>query len=209
MRRKNRSAKFPPFYGKNQTVVFLSVGLMMAAGLLRGQDLIPDTQQEIRMEHDIESAGHILHMALPATAVLTTVIVGDKEGTWQFVKSFSANLAVTYTLKYAFNKPRPEGATDGLAFPSGHTSVAFNSAVFIQKRYGWKFGIPAYILAGFVGYSRIEGLNDRHDGWDVLGGMVSGISTAYFFTSPYKPKNLDISLHSYEGHYTIGVVYKF
>ena len=101
----------------------------------------PDPPHEIKRERNLESAGHILHYALPAAAGLSTLVVGDGEGTWQFVKSFSTNLAVTYTLKFAFNKPRPEGATDGLAFPSGHTSVAFNSAAFIQKRYGWEYGV--------------------------------------------------------------------
>lgn len=168
-----------------------------------------DPPSEIRRERSIESAGHIIHLALPATAGLTTVIIGDKKGSWQFVKSFTANLAATYTLKYAFNKPRPEGAADGLAFPSGHTSVAFNSAAFIQKRYGWKYGVPAYILAGFVGYSRIEGLNDRHDGWDVLGGIITGIGSNYLFTTPYQRQHMDISFTKVDDTYLVGFVYKF
>lgn len=169
----------------------------------------PDSPGEMRREHNIESAGHVLHYALPAAAGLSTLIIGDKEGSKQFLKSFAANLAVTYTLKYALNKPRPEGATDGLAFPSGHTSAAFQGASFIQRRYGWKYGIPAYVLAAYVGYSRIEGLNDRHDGWDVLGGIIIGVGSTYLFTTPYENKNLDITLSSGGGYYSIGVVYRF
>ena len=165
--------------------------------------------REIRTERTVEGIGHLIHFALPASAGLSTLITGDKEGSWQFVKSFSANLAATYTLKYAFNKPRPEGAMDGLAFPSGHTSVAFNSAAFIQKRYGWKYGLPAYILAGFVGYSRIEGLNDRHDGWDVLGGLVIGVGSSYLFTNPFQKKHMDLTFAHVDGYYTIGFSYKF
>lgn len=186
--------------------------LSIALGLLAlhiGYGQEPDTPLEIKREHSLEAAGHILHYALPAAAGLSTLIVGDSEGSWQFVKSFSANLAATYTLKFAFDKPRPEGATDGLAFPSGHTSVAFNSAAFIQKRYGWEYGVPAYILAGFVGYSRIEGLNDRHDLWDVLGGVVTGIGSAYLFTTPYARDHMDLTFSQQDGYYTIGFVYKF
>ena len=168
-----------------------------------------DSATEVRRESNIERAGDILHYAIPASAGLTTLILNDKEGSKQFLKSFATNLAVTYTLKYAFNKPRPEGATDGLAFPSGHTSAAFQGASFIQRRYGWKYGIPAYILAGYVGYSRIEGLNDRHDGWDVLGGIIVGIGSTYLFTTPYEKKNLDITFKSGGGYYSIGVVYRF
>lgn len=164
---------------------------------------------EIRTERTVESAGHIIHLALPVVTGLTTVFLGDEEGSWQFVKSFGANLAATYTLKYAFDKRRPEGAIDGMAFPSGHTSVAFQSASFIQRRYGWEYGIPAYVLAGFVGYSRIEGLNDRHDGWDVLGGIVIGIGSTYLFTTPYQKRHMDLTFHRQDGYYAIGFRYKF
>ena len=183
--------------------------LLSLLSLTMGYSQAPDTPQEIKRERNLESAGHVLHYALPAAAGLSTIIVGDGEGTWQFVKSFSANMAATYTLKFAFNKPRPEGATDGLAFPSGHTSVAFSSAAFIQRRYGWEYGIPAYILAGFVGYSRIEGLNDRHDVWDVLGGIVTGIGSTYLFTTPYMEDHMDLTFSQQDGYYTIGFVYKF
>ncbi len=204
-----RIREFFPFLSFIAPRLLLFGLLILAPSLIQSQDQIPDPPQEIKMEHRVEATGHALHYALPATAALTTLIIGDKEGSWQFLKSFGANMAVTYTLKYAFDKPRPEGATDGLAFPSGHTSVAFNSAAFIQKRYGWKYGIPAYLLAAFVGYSRIEGLNDRHDGWDVLGGIITGVGTAYLFTSPFQSDELKVSLTASDGQYSIGVVYRF
>lgn len=169
----------------------------------------PDTPSEMRRERSVEQAGDIIQKALPAVAGLSTLLAGDTEGSWQFVKSFSANLAATYVLKYALNKPRPEGASDGLAFPSGHTSVAFQSAAFIQRRYGWKYGIPAFLLAGFVGYSRIEGINDRHDGWDVLGGIAVGVGSTYLFTTPYQREHFELSFSGGGGSYSIGIVYKF
>ena len=176
-------------------------------GILNAQ--IADSPTEIRQERFVEHTGHILHYALPAAAGLSTIILKDKEGGEQFLKSFATNIAVTYTLKYAFDKPRPEGATDGLAFPSGHTSAAFQGASFIQRRYGWKYGIPAYILAGFVGYSRIEGLNDRHDGWDVFGGILVGIGSTYLFTTPYEKKDIDLTFGNSDGYYTLGVIIRF
>lgn len=66
----------------------------------------------------------------------------------------AADLAVGYGLKYAIGKSRPAGH-EGPAFPSIHSAVAFAGASYIQRRYGWKFGAPAYALAVYVGWSRI------------------------------------------------------
>lgn len=168
-----------------------------------------DSSKEIKYETGIQNAGDVIQLALPATAFLSTLIEGDKQGSWQFAKSFGTNLALTYALKYAINKPRPEGATDGHAFPSGHTSVAFQSASFIQKRYGWEYGIPAYALAGFVAYSRIEGVDERHDGWDILGGIIVGIGSTYLFTTEYQKEHFQLSFSSEDNTYQIGLVFKF
>ncbi len=93
------------------------------------------------------------------------------------------------------------------AFPSGHTSTAFQSASFIQKRYGWEYGIPAYALAGFTGYSRLNA--QKHDGWDVLAGAVVGIGSTYLFTTPYQREHFELSFKSGDGDYLIGIIYKY
>ncbi len=35
-------------------------------------------------------------------------------------------------------------------------SISFASAEFVRNRYGWRYGLPAYVLASFVAYSRVE-----------------------------------------------------
>ncbi len=168
-----------------------------------------DSTREMRTERTVEDIGDVLHYALPLSAALTTIIVGDKKGSWQFAKSFGTNLALTFAVKNIIDKPRPEGAPDGHAFPSGHTSISFQAASFIQRRYGWKYGVPAYALAGFVAYSRIEGINNRHDGWDVLGGIIVGVGSTYLFTTPYQQEHLELSFTGADDQYLIGLKYKF
>jgi len=187
--------------------VFFFLGLVCFSQIIRGQEI--DSDKELKYESTIQDTGDVILYALPAAAGLTTLITGDKEGSWQFLKSFGTNLAVTQILKYGINKNRPEGATDGHAFPSGHTSVTFQSASFIQRRYGWKYGIPAYALAGFVGYSRIEGIDNRHDGWDVLAGAIVGITSSYIFTTPYQKEHFDIGFRKIDMGSVIVFKYKF
>ncbi len=95
-----------------------------------------------------------------------------------------------------------------LFLPDLVTSVAFDSAAFVQKRYGWEFGIPAYLLAGYVGYTRIEA--NKHDFVDVLAGAAIGVGMSYLFTKRYdQKKKLAISSGFIENIPTIGLSYKF
>lgn len=149
----------------------------------------------------IETSGDILLFVLPATAWGSTIIIGDKKGTWQFTKGFLVNQALTLGLKYATDKKRPFN-NGGRDFPSGHTSTTFQSASFIQRRYGWKYGIPAYALAAYTGYSRINA--QKHDGWDVLAGAVVGIGSSYLFTTPYQKEHMELTFTSWKNQYLLG-----
>ncbi|WP_282055756.1 phosphatase PAP2 family protein [Maribacter luteus] len=154
----------------------------------------------------IQTAGDVLLFTLPATALGGSLIIGDYEGTRQFTKGALLNQAVTFGLKYAIDKRRPYGNGDR-AFPSGHTSTTFQSAAFIQKRYGWKYGLPAYALASFTGYSRINA--QKHDGWDVLAGVAVGIGSAYLFTTPYQREHMELTFASDVDSFVLGFKYKF
>jgi len=92
------------------------------------------------------------------------------------------NAGLTYGLKLITDKERPNG--DKYSFPSGHTSISFQSAAFMHKRYGFKKSIPLYAAASFVGYSRVE--SDNHYVEDVIAGAAIGIVSSFYFTEPYK-----------------------
>lgn len=130
-----------------------------------------------------DKIGNIVQFAMPITAYASTFAVGDPEGRTEFYKSFATSYAITSVLKVSINKPKPENHGD-YSFPSGHTSVSFQSATFVAKRYGWKYGIPAYLGATYVGWSRVK--SDQHDSTDVVAGAAIGILSSYYFTTPYR-----------------------
>ena len=129
-----------------------------------------------------DTAANVLRVALPAAAWGMTQYLDDAEGSKQFYYSFATTIATTLALKATVNKDRPDGS-DNDAFPSGHTSMAFQGAAFLQRRYGWQYGAPAYALAAYVGYSRVN--NDHHDSRDVLAGALIGIAASYYFAEPF------------------------
>jgi hypothetical protein len=137
---------------------------------------------DTRAGDNIQTAGDILQYVLPATAGGLTLGYQDYKGTLQFGESAALTLGVTYSLKYAVNERRPNGSSQ--SFPSAHSSISFSAAEFMRKRYGWKYGVPAYAAASFVAFSRVEAR--EHYAHDVVAGAAIGIVSSYIFTRPYK-----------------------
>lgn len=139
----------------------------------------------------VETSTDVLMFATPVVGLVASLVTGDYQGTKQLAIGGATSLAVSYLLKYTVKKRRPDGS-DYHSFPSNHTAMAFQGAAFIQRRYGWKYGIPAYILSGYVGWGRIYA--KKHDCWDVLAGAAIGIGSGYLFTRPFARKhNLAVS----------------
>ena len=163
-------------------------------------------QPTFSQDKTVETSGDILLFALPAAALGTTFITGDSKGTWQFAKGFLANVIVTKTLKLIIDKERPNMENMN-AFPSGHTSTTFQSASFIQRRYGWKYGIPAYILSSYTGFTRVNA--DKHDVIDIFAGAAIGIGSTYLFTTPYQKEHMELSFGKTNDTYLVGFKFKF
>jgi membrane-associated phospholipid phosphatase len=95
-----------------------------------------------------------------------------RSATYDFAQAMIVNGAYTSILKYSVQRTRPD-ASNNLSFPSGHTSTAFSLATVANHHYGWKVGVPAYVLASGIGFSRIE--KDKHYLSDVLAGATIGL----------------------------------
>lgn len=122
----------------------------------------------------------------PLAGFVGSLAIRDYKGTKQLVLSGITNIAVTYALKYTIKKERPDHS-DHHAFPSNHTSVSFQGASFIQRRYGWKCGLPAYLLSAYVTWGRTYA--KQHDWWDVTAGAIIGTASSYLFTRPFARKH--------------------
>lgn len=137
---------------------------------------------DARASDVVEIVGDVLQYVLPATAAGMTIVCKDGNGALQFGGSAALTLGVTYGLKYTVDETRPNGGSQ--SFPSAHASISFSSAEFIRKRYGWEYGVPAYVTATFVAYSRVE--SREHYMHDAIAGALIGIVSSYIFTTPFK-----------------------
>ncbi|MCB9025928.1 MAG: phosphatase PAP2 family protein [Bdellovibrionaceae bacterium] len=153
---------------------------------------------------DIEKAGDYLQIAIPISAFLSAYGLEDENTPYnlsykRFVKSFSYGLLTTHIIKNTLKKRRPNGDNEK-SFPSGHTFAAVSGAAYIYSRFGYKFGIPAYLLAGFVGYSRIDSKNHYAD--DVLaGGIIAYLFNEYFT----EPDNIEIHFSKTQDEFQVNL----
>lgn len=145
--------------------------------------------------------GSFMRALIPAVAYGATFYMHDKDGRIQFYKSFFTNFGATYTLKALISEERPNGKDDD-SFPSGHTSVAFQGAAFIHKRYGLKWAVPAYVGAVYVGWRRVD--TDNHYTKDVVAGAAIGIASSFIFTRPYH--GFEVTPLAENGAYGLAVI---
>ena len=94
-----------------------------------------------------------------------------RAATYDIAQAVIIDNVYTTLAKHAVNRTRPDGS-DNLSFPSGHTSSAFAMATVAHHHFGPRVWIPAYLVAGGIGVSRIQ--SNKHNLSDVLAGAALG-----------------------------------
>jgi membrane-associated phospholipid phosphatase len=130
------------------------------------------------------TVGNVGEGGLMALALGKSVAERDWTGTGQLALDLGVTEGATEILKATVRERRPDGS-DYQSFPSGHASLSFAAAGYLQKRYGWQWGLPATAVAAVVGLSRVE--SKSHHWYDVVAGAALGEASAYFLTSPRNP----------------------
>jgi len=90
------------------------------------------------------------------------------------ISAYTVNGAATLLVKGIANTDRPSDEWNGgqFGFPSYHTSSSFAMAAVLDEYEGPAVGVPAYLLAGLIGWSRID--ERDHDLSDVVFGAAMG-----------------------------------
>ena len=124
---------------------------------------------------DVEGQPYVivpLATALYVTGRLSPSHKRYQAATYDIAQATIVEAVYSTALKYATHRLRPNGS-NYLSFPSGHTSNAFSWATVALHYYGPKVGVPAYLVAGLVGYGRLE--KNVHYLSDVVAGATLGI----------------------------------
>jgi len=132
----------------------------------------------------------VLTGVIPLTGLTVAYLSGDIQGEKQWLRNTGVSLVVTSALKLAFNQTslgkRPDGNPYG--FPSGHEAFVMSGAAFLNERYGWKWGLPAFLGAAYVGYVRVD--EGKHHWRDVIAGGALSYGVALLTVTPYHATHL-------------------
>ncbi|MFG0295951.1 MAG: phosphatase PAP2 family protein [Maioricimonas sp. JB045] len=106
-------------------------------------------------------------------------------GLWtgdEYLQDFNRSLLSAYTLTGLStlaikgiadtDRPDPDWNDGRYGFPSFHVASTFAIAATVEEYFCWKAGLPAYTVAGLIGYSRID--ERDHDLSDVVFGAGLG-----------------------------------
>ena len=100
------------------------------------------------------------------------------------IESLAISEALTQTLKYRTRRERPDGSGKN-SFPSGHAADTFAFATALERHFGWKGAVPAYIVASYVAVSRLP--DNRHWLSDTVFGASVGIIAGRTVTRHGRP----------------------
>jgi membrane-associated phospholipid phosphatase len=95
----------------------------------------------------------------------------------------------TYAIKFVVRRTRPNG--DPRSFPSGHASATFATATVLHRHYGWKLGLPFYLLGVYTAASRIE--DKKHWLTDTAMGATVGIAAGRAVTFHLKQRPVQVT----------------
>jgi len=138
---------------------------------------------EAAYAQDVRTAGEILRIVLPVAAAGISLGKSDEHGILQLGASELLAEGSSLLLQELIEEERPD-KSDRYSFPSDSAAVAFSAASFLQIRYGWGYGLPAYAVAAFVGWSRVE--SGRHYWHDVFAGAALGWAASEITTLRYR-----------------------
>lgn len=143
--------------------------------------------------------GDFLATAIPLATLGTELYRGDREGAGQYALTFATATLGTEALKHVTHVERPDGSNDQ-SFPSGHAVRAFSAAAYVRQRHGLEEATPLYLLALYVGHTRVAAR--RHRWTDVAGSALVAEASAAWLVRPSPDSQVAISAafdHRYVG----------
>lgn len=209
-----------PLESQEAKYTLLTGSLLTATTLIFKKDLIEKPQLEYSVSKPMgkyskygDLAGQLVPNAVYSLGMLGYGYFAEDSLAYERASGmFKATLyssILTTVLKYTVREQRPDKSARN-SFPSGHTTTAFAFASYVGAEHGYGWGVPAYLMAAAVGFSRIN--DNKHWVNDVVMGATIG--TAYglgisFINKKEKENKITITPKYTKEEQSINLSYSF
>lgn len=156
-----------------------------------------------------QSGNAIGQFAFQAGAGLAAYGVGKAVGNRKavgvgrdIVRAQILSQVLVQTVKFSVRRERPD-RSNNKSFPSGHSASAFATATVLQRHYGWKVGVPAYALGGYIALARMAW--NRHHATDVVMGAGFGIASARTVTMSLAKSKFSVGVRPEAGGASLNI----
>lgn len=162
----------------SQPAVLLPIGLAVSAVAISHWDRTLERHWKglLGGRQGLSNIG--VYTILGASVLIGVAMPGEGRTSWDefwtIAEAYAASTLTSTVMKYGVARYRPGHGTH--SFPSSHSAIAFTGATMIERNSGELWGIPAYALAAFTGFERVEA--GRHFPSDVLVGAAVGVLSA-------------------------------
>jgi hypothetical protein len=134
----------------------------------------------------LRKTGNILLVALPVSAIGVSLLHdGDWKGIGQFALAAGLTVGSAYALRQAVRIRRPDH-TDFDSFSPPDVALADASASYMWQRYGWKYGVPAYVARAVVSYALSDA--KKNHWYDTLASSALAFGFNYAIVTRYHPQ---------------------
>lgn len=201
-----------PLYDNQAENILVWGSTLTLSLVLFREEFVDDIQADIAKDEPLgESAiiGDYMGQMIPNFAYMGLMYYNSKEvndksyrrAKLMFKTSLFSGMT-TFFSKRLINQRRPNKG-DRNSFPSGHTTTAFAFASVVALEHE-NWAIPAYALASFVGFSRMN--DNAHYLHDVTMGATIGIAFGYAL---YNTQESKVSLIPYNDGFVSAYKYYF
>ena len=133
-------------------------------------------------EKKIESVGTGVAIAMPLIAAGISLYKDDRTGLAELTAETILTVGTAYALKNIVREKRPDNS-DYHSFPSETTALSASGSSYLWGRYGWSYGLPAFVATQFVSYSRVQA--KQHHWYDTLTSSAIAAGYGYVVTTPF------------------------
>jgi hypothetical protein len=145
----------------------------------------------------LRKAANIVAIALPVSAIGVSLLHDrDWKGIGEFTVSAGLTVGSAYLIRQIVRNRRPDHS-DFQSLTPPDLALADASSDYMWSRYGWRYGVPAYLASAFVSYALTD---DKKNHWyDTLASGALAFGFNYAIVDRYHPSRYHVSAEAQPG----------